>query len=170
MKKVFIFLAIAGIAFSCKQQQPAEEMVMEVMTDPNMETFEKNVETVKATMAAFCAKDYDKMSSYLTDDFIWSPPSVGQDSLPKAEYEKAMKGFMEAYNDITLTEALYYAGLDEDQKPNGDVRVYGLWKSKHASSGKDSMLKYYGVMFFNEEGKIVHTAEWYDTADLMKEF
>lgn len=170
MKKVFIFIALAGIAFSCKQQQPAEEMVMEVVADPNMEKFENNVETVKAAMAAFCAKDFDKMSSYQTDDFIWSPPSVGQDSLPKAEYEKAMKGFMEAYNDITFTEAEYFAGLGEDQKPNGDVRVYGLWKSKHASSGKDSMLKYYGVFFFNDEGKITHTAEWYDTADLMKEF
>ena len=169
MKKVFVFLAVALLAFSCKEQA-TEEVAMEVVANPNMEKFENNVETVKAAMAAFCAKDYDKMSSYTTDDFIWSPPSVGQDSLPKAEYEKAMKGFMNAYNDITFTEAEYFAGLDEDQQPSGDVRVYGLWKSKHAESGKDSMLKYYGVFFFNDQGKIVHIAEWYDTADLMKEF
>lgn len=92
------------------------------------------------------------------------------DSLPKADWEEAMKGFMKAYNDKQLTDAQYYAGLDEDQQPNGDVRVYGIWNSKFAESGKDSKVKWYAVYFFNDEGKITHQAEWYDIADLSKEF
>lgn len=110
------------------------------------------------------------MFSYVTEDFIWSPPSVGRDSLPRATWEEAMKGFMASYNDIEFTNGLYYAGLDEDQKPNGDVRIYGLWKSKMAETGEDQRLKWYAVSFFNEEGKITHMAEWYDTADLTRPY
>lgn len=167
----FLFLFIGLLLLtSCqdKTTPPVAEAVPEM--DPNMEIFESNVATAKAYIAAFCANDSTKMFSYVTDDFIWSPPKVGQDSLPRATWEEAMKGFMDAYSDKELTMAQYYAGLGEDQKPNGDVRVYGLWNSTFAESGKDSKLKWYAVLFFNEEGKIVHSAEWYDTADLEKEF
>ena len=135
-----------------------------------MEKFHKNVATTKAFIDAFATNDSIKMVSFVSDDFIWSPPSVGSDSLPKATWEEGMKTFMKQYNDKTLTGALYYAGLDDNQQPNGDVRVYGLWKSTFAETGKASRLKYYAVYFFNEEGKIIHQADWYDTADLSKEF
>jgi hypothetical protein len=32
------------------------------------------------------------------------------------------------------------------------------------------MLKWYAVLQFNEEGKLSHYMEWYDSADLSKEF
>ena len=79
-----------------------------------------------------------------------------------------MKGFMAAYNDIEFTNGLYFAGLDDNQKPNGDVRIYGLWKSNMAETGDPQRLKWYAVSFFNEEGKITQMAEWYDTADLTR--
>ena len=168
MKKVLLSLLTLAIIVSCQEKAtaPAEAEVVEV--DPNMEKFHKNVETTKAMLQAFCDKDTTKFFSYVTEDFIWSPPSVGQDSLPRATWEEAMKGFMADYNDIEFTSGLYFAGLDDNQKPNGDVRVYGLWKSNMAETGDPQRLKYYGVTFFNEEGKITHMAEWYDTADLTK--
>lgn len=165
-KTIFLFTAIVLLA-SCQEkvQEPQEPM-----PDPNMVIFHKNVETTKAFLGAFSNNDSLNFGQFVTDDFIWSPPSVGSDSLPRATWEEAMKGFMKAYNNKELTDAQYFAGLGEDQKPNGDVRVYGLWKSVNAETGKDSRLKYYAVYFFNDEGKITHQAEWYDTADLTKEF
>ncbi|NNG09653.1 MAG: nuclear transport factor 2 family protein [Arenibacter sp.] len=168
MKKVIFMLAAIVLVASC--QEKATPPMEEEMVNPAMEKFQMNVETTKAFLAAFSTNDSTNMESFVTDDFIWSPPSVGQDSLSKEEWMTAMKGFMKAYSDKELTDAQFYAGLGEDQQPNGDVRVYGLWKSKFASSGKDSRLKYYAVYFFNDEGKIVHQADWYDTADLTKEF
>lgn len=170
MKKIIFILCLSLFVISCQEKAtaPAEPEVAQV--DPNMEKFHKNVETTKAMLQAFCDKDSTKMFSYATDDFIWSPPSVGQDSLPRATWEEAMKGFMASYNDVEFTNGLYYAGLDEDQKPNGDVRTYGLWKSKMAETGDEQRLKWYAVMFFNDEGKVKHIAEWYDTADLTRPY
>jgi ketosteroid isomerase-like protein len=168
MKKALIILAAIVLVTSCKEKAVVE--MAEEMVNPNMEKFQKNVETTKAFLAAFSANDSTNLDSFVSDDFVWSPPSVGQDSLSKEEWSTAMKGFMKAYSDKQFTDAQYFAGLDDNQEPNGDVRVYGLWKSKFANSGKDSRLKYYAVYFFNEEGKITQQAEWYDTADLNKEF
>ena len=170
MKNFVLFFAVFTLLAACQEKAapvPKEE-IAEV--DPNMETFQKNVETAKAYLAAFCKEDSTKLFSYVTDDYIWSPPSVGRDSLPRETWEEAMKGFMAAYDNIEFTNGLYFAGLGEDQKPNGDVRVYGLWKSKMAETGDEQRLKWYAVLFFNEEGKIVHSAEWYDTADLTKPY
>lgn len=167
MKKIMLLLTAIVILVSC--QEKASERVTPA-PDVNMEKFHKNVATTKASLAAFCANDTTKFASFVSDDFIWSPPSVGMDSLPRAEWENAMKGFMKSFTDKELTNAQYFAGLNDDQTPNGDVRVYGVWNSKHADSGKDAKLKWYAVYFFNDAGKIMHTAEWYDTADLAKDF
>ena len=35
---------------------------------------------------------------------------------------------------------------------------------------KKSMLKWYAVFRYDDEGKIGHYMEWYDSADLSKEF
>ncbi len=170
MKNFILFFAVLTLLASCQEKAAPVEKEEVAEVDPNLENFHKNVETTKAFLKAFCEKDTTKMFSYVSEDFIWSPPSVGQDSLPRATWEEAMKGFMAAYNDIEFTNGLYYAGLGEDQKPNGDVRVYGLWKSKMAESGDEQRLKWYSVLFFNEEGKAVHSAEWYDTADLTRPY
>lgn len=171
MKKTIFLLTAIVLLASCKEKSPmAEAPAPDLKTDVNMEKFHKNVATTKAFLDAFSTNDSLKMVSFVSDDFLWSPPSVGSDSLPKATWEESMKGFMKQYNDKQFTDALYFAGLGDDQQPNGDVRVYGLWKSTFAATGKDSRLKYYAVYFFNEEGKITHQAEWYDTADLSKEF
>ncbi len=170
MKRIIMVLLAFLALYACQEQAPATQEAEVVEIDPNIEKFNKNVETTKAMLQAFCDKDTTKMFSYVTEDFIWSPPSVGQDSLPIETWKEAMKGFMATYNDIEFTNGQYYAGLDEDQKPNGDVRVYGLWKSKMAESGADQRLKWYSVMFFNEDGKAVHSAEWYDTADLTRPY
>ena len=169
MKNLLLIFSLALFISSCQEKAPPAAAA-EPAPDPNMEKFHKNVETTKAMLAAFCAKDSTKMFSYVTEDYIWSPPSVGQDSLSRDTWEAAMRGFMATYNDVEFTDGQYFAGLDENQKPNGDVRVYGLWKSVIAESGAQQRLKWYAVVFFNDDGKITHTAEWYDTADLTREY
>ena len=137
-----------------------------------MSVFKKNTETTKAWLDAFMQNDSTAFFSdkYMSDDFIWSPPSVGMDSLPKSEWEKAFRGFMSNFDNKKLTNPQYFAALDEDNLPDGNVRAYGTWTSNFASNGKKSMLKWYAVLQFNEEGKLSHYMEWYDSADLSKEF
>ena len=96
------------------------------------------------------------MASYVTDNFMWSPPAVGQDSLSKDVWYAQMQVFMSTFNDITFTNPLWRKGVDMDNNLDGSVRVYGLWNSKFASSGKTGLLKYYCTFDFDKDGKIVH--------------
>jgi hypothetical protein len=106
------------------------------------------------------------MASLAADNFIWSPPAVGMDSIPKDKWYAAMKEFMSTYNDITFTNPLWRKGVDSANNNDGSVRVYGLWNSKFASSGKTGLLKYYSSFEFNKEGKIVSQLEFYNMPDL----
>jgi hypothetical protein len=77
-----------------------------------------------------------------------------------------MQVFMSTYNDITFTNQNWKKGVDDDNNFDGSVRVYGLWNSKFASSGKTGLLKYYCTFDFDKDGKIASQQEYYNAADL----
>ena len=131
-----------------------------------MTIFKKNVESSKKFYSAFSDKKLDEMKSFATEEFTWSPPPTGVDSLDVNTWYKTMEGFNARFNDIKFTKQLYFAGLDENQKPNGDVRVYGTWESLNSVTEKPVLMDYYAVLFFNNEGKIYHQSEWYNATDL----
>ena len=115
-----------------------------------MMNYEKNTLTAKKFYQSFSDKKLDQMRSFVTDDFTWSPPPTGVDYLDVDKWLNSMKGFNNAFNNIEFTEQLYFAGLDENQKPNGDVRVYGTWKSLNAVTQKPVEMDYYAVLVFND--------------------
>ena len=53
-----------------------------------------------------------------------------------------------------------------DNNLDASVRVYGLWNSKFASSGKTGLLKFYASYEFDKDGKIATQQEFYNAADL----
>jgi hypothetical protein len=166
MKKLFLLLVATAFLASC-DQAPKETPV-----NPKMDVFNTNVATTKAFLSSFMENDSVTFFSdkYIGKDFIWSPPAVGMDSLPRVQWEGAFKGFMANFDNKMLMNTKYYAALDEENLPDGNVRVYGTWNSTFAETGKKSMLKWYAVFRYDAEGKIAHYMEWYDSADLLKEF
>ena len=119
-----------------------------------LKKFEANSKTVSLFFDAFSNNEIDKMKSYVVDDFLWTPPMSNLDSLSIEAWETQMRLFNDLYDDIQFTNAQYFAGLDDTMKPNGDVRVYGTWKSNYALTGEATELDYYSVLFFNDDGRI----------------
>ena len=148
MKKILLSLVIVAALVACNNSTA-------VKTTAADEAYTKNLATAQAFFAAFAAKDSVKMASYVTDNFMWSPPAVGQDSLSKDVWYAQMQVFMNTYDDITLTNPLWRKGVDMDNNLDGSVRVYGLWNSKFASSGKTGLLKFYASYEFDKDGKII---------------
>ena len=159
MKKILLSLVIVAALVACNNNTA-------VKTTAADEAYTKNLATAQAFFAAFAAKDSVKMASYVSDNFVWSPPMVGQDSLSKDKWYAQMQVFMNTYNDITFTNPLWRKGVDMDNNLDGSVRVYGLWNSKFASSGKTGLLKYYCTFDFDKDGKIAWQGEFYNAADL----
>ena len=159
MKKFLLSLVIVAALVACNNSTAVKTTAAE-------EAYTKNLATAQAFFAAFAAKDSVKMASYVSDNFVWSPPAVGQDSLSKDVWYAQMQVFMGTFNDITFTNPLWRKGVDDDNNFNGSVRVYGLWNSKFASSGKTGLLKYYSTFEFDKDGKIATQQEFYNAADL----
>ena len=159
MKKFLLSLVIVAALVACNNSTAVKTTAAE-------EAYTKNLATAQAFFAAFAAKDSVKMASYVTDNFMWSPPAVGQDSLSKDVWYAQMQVFMSTFNDITFTNPLWRKGVDMNNNLDGSVRVYGLWNSKFASSGKTGLLKYYCTFDFDKDGKIAWQGEYYNTADL----
>jgi len=164
--KNLLFLIIIFLAFSCTQPEADYAEAVE-SDDPNLEVFEANIKTLRQVFDAFIAKDFEGMRANVTDDFIWSPPQYGVDSLNVEQWEESMRDFMENYENIEYSDDIYFASLDSLQKPDGSVRTYGNWISTYVPNGKTAAIKYYGVFIFNDEGKITTALEWYNAADLV---
>ena len=163
MKKIISYSAILCISLiACNQKQAS---------DANIAKYEKNLEIAKQFYAAFTSKDSTKQATFLTDDFKWNGPAIGQDSLSKEVLMAGDKEFMKAFNDIKFENTEYVPGIDpKTYALDGGVRVYGTINSKFASSGKTSKVKYYAVLGFNDSGKITTLEEYYNMEDLSKEF
>jgi SnoaL-like domain len=159
MKKFLLSLVIVAALVACNNSTAVKTTAAE-------EAYTKNLATAQAFEAAFAAKDSVKMASYVSDNFMWSPPMVGQDSLSKDAWYAQMQVFMGTYNDITFTNQNWKKGVDDANNFDGSVRVYGLWNSKFASSGKTGLLKYYSSYDFDKDGKIASQQEYYNAADL----
>lgn len=132
-----------------------------------LKKFEANSKTVAVFFEAFSNNDIDKMKSFVDKNFVWTPPMSNLDSLSIDAWESQMRLFNDLYENIEFTNAQYYAGLDENMRPNGDVRVYGTWKSDYTLTGESTELDYYSVLFFNPEGKIQSQSEWYNYSDIV---
>ena len=95
-----------------------------------------------------------------SEDLIWSPANTN-DSLSKAAFKEGMTGWMTEFEVFSFDERQYYPGVDDNYVPNGSVRVYGTWNGTH-NSGAQTVTKYYCVLEFNDDGKIVTDLEWFD--------
>ena len=73
-----------------------------------MISYEKNKMTAKKFYQSFADKKLDQMRSFVTDDYTWSPPPTGVDSLDVETWLNSMKGFNNAFNNIEFTEQLYF--------------------------------------------------------------
>lgn len=169
--KPSLLTLIVLLAFACQPaaEQPAAEAPTEESPNANMEAFERNAKAARQFINHFIDKDLDAMKAMLADDFFASPPEWGMDSLSTEQWQEREQYFMDNYSDITFENDQYFAGLDEDQTPNGDVRVYGNWHFTYLGNNQRGAMKWYSVFFFNEEGKIRGQMEWFNTTDLVPE-
>ena len=158
MKNFIIIVCVWFAAMSCAPPPPPDTSAF----DEGVAKFNVNVEIVDATFNLFENGDLDGMIANYADDLIWSPPNTS-DSLSKEVLAEGMRGWHAEFENFTFRDRQYYPGVSEgDYIPDGGVRVYGVWDFIHTTTGKVLSQKYYAVIQFNDEGKIVADLEWFD--------
>jgi hypothetical protein len=152
-------------------------------TQENKDTFNNNVESYRSLFVdGFKDEDIEKQMSLFADSLKWSPPSYnGNVTLGKNDLKEAILGYHENFDNITFLEgdgsifgdnAAYWGGSMYSDGPNGiadgpnGLRIYGRWNSTHSESGAEVNNKWYGLVVFNEDGKISTFSDWMDVSGM----
>jgi ketosteroid isomerase-like protein len=160
MKKIVLFVITIVSIFGCTQKKEA---------DDNLLKYKKNLLVAKQFIQSFSTKDSAGEAALFSEDFKFDGSNIGTDSGSKADLIAGDKKLMRTFNDIKLENADYYPGVDSSYKISSEVRVYGTWVSKFASTGKISRMKYYAILKFNDDGLITNLEERCNLADLSKQ-
>ena len=157
-----------------------EPVAVEKVEAPDYATYNKKVETLRSFFKAHSDENLDAMSGMLADTLKWSPPAYnGNKWLGKDAMLTALKSYHDNFENIKYTEGIalqdslingMYAGSVYPQtNASSDanaIRMYGTWHAKHSESGKDIGVKYYGISWVNDAGKIAQITEYWDVNGL----
>ncbi len=116
----------------------------------------------------------------LADTLKWSPPYYnGNEWLGKEEFVASLKSYHDGYDNIKFTEGIVLEDGAEGGMWSGSafpqatatntpdaIRVYGTWTATHTASGKEIGIKWFGIIWINEDGKIAQSSDYWDVHGL----
>ena len=176
-KLLYLIMAVALTVWACgEQQDPEPEVSMEEKDAPDYNAFNDRVAMVRSFYEAHGAEDLEKQAAMLSDTMVWSPPSYnGNEWHGKEDLLAVLKNYHDEFDNIQWHEGIvtpdstvngYWSGSvypEEWANSAGDnVRVYGTWTATHTESGKDIGVKFFSLIGFNEDGKIISASDYFD--------
>ena len=181
MKKFILLLVIAVYVLEGCNSNP-----LSIPTSEETSIFKKNIETFQIWKKSHEVEDVGMFMEILSDTLQWSPPNYEGKILGKEDLKAALSGvYFPLFENIRFVEGEglpypnppgYWGGstfsstesMGLSSNPNS-LRVYGLWTATHSDSGDEVQFKWFALIDFNEEGKIVKISDYMDvTGVLMK--
>ena len=182
MKKLLL-ITLSAFLFSC-----TPEVQEELNAVNNEAAFNKNVRTFMDFTVAFGEEDIDRVVAFFADSALWSPPEYNSyEWLSRDELKGALSNYMKSFDGLKFTPGINLPegnvvdgfwggsryrsdGLENTSSlssasPN-NIRVYGTWSSVHTESGKETFSKWYAIVNFNDNGKIVRFNDWFNVDGL----
>jgi len=175
MKKVLFGAAMLLLMVSCNSTEKKEDTSTEKKEDTTASKnndmkalYEKNLSTLKASIAAFEKEDLAGQAALVADSARWGSPAYGDTISTKAHWMESLKYYMDNWSDLHLSNAQFLPGIDSaTHEFDGSVRYYGRWDGTH-SSGIKTKVNFYGTYDFNKDNKIIYGGEFFDLGGLMK--
>ena len=177
-------LLVLMVFVACKQTSGEKTVKVEETEEvnksadaPDYEAFADKVAIVRSFIKAHSDEDLTKISELLADTLKWSPPYFnGNKFLGKADLVAALKQYHTDFEKISFTEGItlplgnvepgfwsgsYYPEDKASAKPTS-IRTYGTWKGTHTASKKEVGVKWFGIYWLNEDGKVAMITEYFD--------
>tara|TARA_B110000003_G_scaffold109854_1_gene112449 strand:- start:6538 stop:7104 length:567 start_codon:yes stop_codon:yes gene_type:complete len=155
---------------------------------PPSSTSEEDKETFKRHYTAFldhhvkgfATEDLELVASYMADSVQWSPPVWNNNTMiGKKEMLSVVQNYFDEFDNLTFLPGdggidskgafwggSYYSEVGEEtSEPNG-IRVYGTWTGTHTASGATINNKWYAVISYNKDGKVVMFSDWMDVSGM----
>ncbi|MGB2475826.1 MAG: hypothetical protein ACPIB2_03975 [Flavobacteriaceae bacterium] len=180
MRNSLFFLFVSALIFtSCNQTEsgPTAEQKM---------IFKQQLEIFEVYKKSHEEEDIEMFKNILSDSLQWSPPNFDGKILGKTDILTALEEvYFPLFDNIKFNEGV---GLPYDNPPaywggssfssNEELaysnnplslRVYGVWTANHTASGTPVQFKWFALIDFNEDGKIVKMSDYMDVSGtLMK--
>ena len=171
----FLLLIPFVMLFSCQQGSDTQSV-----SKQDQDKFNQYVETWRTFVAGFIAEDLDSQMELFADDVKWSQPVYNGNQISgKADIRAVIESWQKDFQVTSFAEAEGLIGNDENPNPAGfysgsyfstgtpssspnGLRVYGTWYWTHTETGIEGGNKWYGILTFNEEGKINSFTDWFD--------
>jgi len=167
MKKIFMPFIMATALFACSA--PAENKEAASADDAAMANFKENSKVATSIFEAFAKKDMNAWDTFNSDSIKAHGPQYGNEAVVgKAELRKRLEGFHTLFNNIKPNDIMLLPGVDTVTfKPDGNVRAYVRWTDDGALNGAKIEHKYYCVMLFNKDHKLIDVDEYFDVTGLI---
>jgi len=167
MKKTLLAAIVATTLFACSA--PAEKKAATNADEAVSADFKENSKVAKSIFEAFAKKDMNSWDSFNADSIKAHGHQYGNEAVVgKAELRKRLEGFHKLFNNIKPNDILLLPGIDTVTfKPNGNVRAYVRWTDDGALNGAKIEHKYYCVMQFNKDHKLIDVDEYFDVTGLV---
>jgi len=164
MRKLFFAAFVLLLVAGCKQK---EEAAAPKKDDGMQALYEKNLATLKTSLAAFEKEDIEGWASNVADSVKFHSPAYGDTVTTKAHWKEALKFYADNWNNLKLNHPNFLPGLDSStHQIDGSVRFYGEWSGIH-TSGVATVISFYGTYDFNKDGKVTDATEFFDVGGLM---
>lgn len=162
MKKIIVGVFVASL-FSCSSQQ--------VKTTNNDDAviaeFKENSKVVTALFHAFENKDMKEFASHIADTAKIIGAKYGDSVLTKDQNTANLSSLTKLFINSKANDILLLPGCDTiTYKPTSSVRAYVRW-TDDAVNGAKIEHKYYAVLDFNKDHKVVQIDEYFDVTGML---
>jgi len=177
--QLFILFVLALFTFAaCNQTEVVE--TSETTELPDYAVFDQKVDIMRSFMKAHEDENLEAQKVLMADTLKWGPPYYnGNEWLAKADYVTALQNYHNDYEKIKFTEGVMLADtlvngmwsgsvFPKDRATNSPdvIRIYGTWTATHTASGKEVGVKWFGLSWINDAGKISQITEYFDAHGL----
>jgi hypothetical protein len=173
MKKIFMPFIMATALFACSTSGDTASGTASATAatdEATMNDFKENSKTTRAIFEAFSNKDLNTWDTYNADTLKAHGPMYGAEAtVGKAVLRQRLSDFHKLFENIKANDIMLLPGVDTITfKPNGDVRAYVRWTSDIPGNGKKNQHKYYSVIKFNKDHKLIDVDEYFDASGVIK--
>ena len=164
--KMLICLFLAAVAMvGC--QPPSQPTPEPPKDDAAKIAYEKNLATIKAAIKAFENENLEEFGRYVSDSVAYYPASYGSKKSTKEDWKNLLGFYISEFDSIRLAQPLFLPGIDSvTHKPDGSVRYYGSWVSRH-KFGVKTTVAFYGVYEFDDNNKVIYAQDFFDVGGLL---
>ncbi|PKA84412.1 hypothetical protein ATE92_2601 [Ulvibacter sp. MAR_2010_11] len=173
---VMIFITLGACKEAAEKEPVVEEVETETVDAPDYAAFDSKVATIRAFTAAHGAEDMEQLSALMADTLKYSPAEYnGNQWVGKAELLEGLKNYHKDFDNIKFTEGITLADTLGGGMWSGSVypeatasispdaiRVYGTWTATHTATKKEIGVKWFGLFWMNEAGKIAMYTAYFD--------